>query len=116
MKTLVRLVIAALVLHATFRAGTVYLRHYQYRDSVEQTALFSQRRSDAEIRDQVVELAKFHRVPVKVEDVQVNRTESHLLVNVSYDERIELLPRYFYPWRFNLNVNSLIINLKEAKP
>ena len=64
----------------------------------------------------MVELAKFHQVPVKIEDVEVRRTDSHLLVNVSYDERIELLPRYFYPWRFNVNVASLTLTVKQAKP
>ena len=116
MKALIRLIIAALIVHATWRAGTVYLRHYQFKDGVEQTAQFSRGRSDAEIRDQVVELAKFHQVPVKLEDVEVRRTDNHTLVDVSYDERIELLPRYFYPWRFNVNVDAFTLTVKEAKP
>ena len=31
MKTIIKLIIAALVVHATWRAGTVYLRYYNSR-------------------------------------------------------------------------------------
>ena len=51
MKTIIKLVIAALVIHATWRAGTVYLRYYEFKDEVTQIAQFGVNETDNELRD-----------------------------------------------------------------
>ena len=116
MKALIRLVIAALIIHATWRAGTVYWRHYQFRDGVRRTAQFAGRRSDQDLRMEVLEIAKAFDIPLDAGRVNVRRRENHTLIDASYDERIELLPRYYYPWRFNVNVDTFTLVPKEAKP
>ena len=116
MKALLRLVIAALVVHATWRAGTVFWRNYQFRDGVQQTAQFSGHRSDGELLEQVIEIARVNDIPIEADAVHVRRTDNHTLIEVSYEERIELVPRYFYPWRFNVNVDAYTLIPKEAKP
>jgi hypothetical protein len=116
MKALLRLVIAALVIHATWRAGTVFWRNYQFRDGVQQTAQFSGHRSNDELVGQVMELARANEIPLEESAVNVRRTENHTLIDVSYEERIELLPRYFYPWRFNVNVDAFTLIPKQAAP
>ncbi len=109
MKALIRLIVAALIIHATWRAGAVYWRNYQFRDGVQQTAQFSARRADSELRDQVMQLAKEYEIPLDPERLTVRRTDNHTLIDASYDERIELLPRYFHPWRFDVNVDALTL-------
>ena len=109
MKALIRLIIAGLIIHATWRAGTVFWRNYQFRDGVQQTALFSGRRTDGELRVQVMALAKAYEIPLDPERLVVLRPENHTLIKASYDERIELLPRYFYPWTFNVDVDALTL-------
>lgn len=116
MKSLIRLVIAALIIHATWRAGTVYWRHYQFRDGVRQTAQFAGRRSDGELRAQVMELARAYEIPLEPSRVQVRRIDNHTLIDASYSESIELLPRYYYPWRFDVNVDTFTLVPKEAQP
>ncbi|HKY20652.1 MAG TPA: hypothetical protein VJM31_05480 [Vicinamibacterales bacterium] len=116
MKALIRIIIAALVVHATWRVGTVYWRNYQFRDGVQQTAQFSGRRSDDELRYEVLELAKAYSIPVDPERVSVSRRDNHTLIDVSYDERLELLPRYFYPWRFDVNIDAFTITPEPAQP
>ena len=116
MKALLRLVIAALVIHATWRAGAVFWRNYQFRDGVQQTAQFSGLKPDAELRAQVMEIAKANDIPIQADAVNVRRTDNHTLIDVSYEEQIEFVPRYFYPWRFNVNVDAYTLIPKEAKP
>ena len=116
MKSVIRLVIAALIIHATWRAGTVYWRHYQFRDGVRQTAQFAGRRSDQDLRTQVMEIAAAYEIPLDAGRVGVRRVENHTLIDASYQERIEVLPRYFYPWEFNVHVDAYTIVPKEAKP
>lgn len=116
MKSLLRLVIAALIIHATWRAGTVYWRHYQFRDGVRQAAQFAGQRSDTELHGQVMELARANEIPLEPGRVQVRRVDNHTLIDASYTEAIELLPRYRYPWDFKVNVDTFTLVPKEAKP
>ncbi len=40
----------------------------------------------------------------------MRRKPNHLLIDATYSERIELLPRYFYPWEFKVDVDVLTIS------
>ena len=109
MKTLIKLIIAALIVHATWRAGTVYFRYYQFKDGVQQTAQFSGTRSESDLHNRVLELASELQVPLDADRVRVRRQDNHTLIDATYDERIELLPRYFYPWQLRVNVDAFTI-------
>ena len=116
MKAIIRLVIFALIIHGTWRTGMVYWRYYQFRDGVQQTAQFSSGRSDADIHQQVIEIGNAYEIPLNPERVNVRRVKNHTLIDASYDSRIEILPRYFYPWRFDVKVDTFTITPKEAAP
>lgn len=109
MKTIFKLAITALILHACFRAGTVFWRHYQFEDGVEATAQFSGNRSANELHARVMELAREFQIPLEPGNVDVRRQENHTLVDAVYTERIEILPSYFYPWQFKVNVDAFTI-------
>jgi hypothetical protein len=106
MKTIIKLVIAALIVHATWRAGNVYLRYYQFKDNVQQAAQFSDRRPESELHERVLSLAKQFEIPVEPDAVRVRREDNHTLVDAVYTERIEILPKYFYPWEFRVSVDT----------
>jgi len=108
MKTIIKLVIAALIVHATWRAGNVYLRYYQFKDNIQQAAQFSSRRSESELHERVMTLAQQFEIPITPEAVHVKHTDNHTLVDATYTERIELLPRYFYPWEFKVRVDTFV--------
>jgi hypothetical protein len=109
MKTLIKLTIAAIVIHATWRAGTVYFRYYQFRDGLQQTAQFSGGRSENELRNRAYEIATQYEVPIAPEHIRVRREDNHTLIDASYEERIELLPRYYYPYQFKVSVDAFTI-------
>jgi hypothetical protein len=109
MKTLIKLIIAALIVHGTWRAGMVYFRYYQFKDGVQQTAQFSGTRSEQDLHNRVVELARELQVPLDADRVTIRRQDNHTLIDATYDERIELLPRYFYPWQLRVNVDAFTI-------
>ena len=106
MKTIIKLVIAALVVHATWRTATVYIRYYEFKDQVHEAAQFSDRKPESELRARVLTLAEQHQIPLAPEAVSVRRQENHTLVDATYTERIELLPKYFYPWEFKVQVDT----------
>jgi hypothetical protein len=107
MKTLIKLLIAAAIVHASWKGGSAYWRFYQLKDAAQDAALFGASKSPAEIRNSVVEAANELNLPVDPDKVAVRRQPNHTYVNTSYVERIEVLPSFFYPWQFNLNVDVL---------
>jgi hypothetical protein len=115
MKTLIKLVIAALVLHATWRAGTVYLRHYEFKDEVTQIAQFGVNVPNNVLHNHVVDAAKRLEIPLDPDAITVQRRQAHILIDANYTEQVELLPRYFYPWQARMHVDVLTLVLQEAK-
>lgn len=109
MKTLIKLVIAGLLVHACWKGGTAYWRFYMFKDGVQAAVLFAGGRSEADIRKRVIEIAKELEIPVDPETVEVRREEYHTFVNTAYTERIELVPTYFYPRQFTVNVDVFTV-------
>lgn len=115
MKTIVKLIIAALVIHATFRAGIVYMRYYEFKDDVTQIAQFGVRATDKELRSNVIDAARRREIPLDPDTVRVTRQNQHIIIDARYLEQVELVPRYFYPWTANVHVDVLTLVLQEAK-
>ena len=115
MKTIIKLIIAALVIHATWKAGTVYLRYYEFKDEVTQIAQFGVNQPNIVLRTQVIDAAKRRDIPLDPETVSVQRRQAHIIIDAHYTELVELLPRYFYPWDAKLHVDVLTLVLQEAK-
>ena len=58
MKTIIKLVIVAIIANATWRAGSAYAKHYRFVDAVQQATQFRAKQSDDQIHDRVFELAE----------------------------------------------------------
>jgi hypothetical protein len=116
MKTLLKLIIAAAIVHATVRAGVSYFHYYRFKDVVHHIAQFSGRASENELQNRVVQAAGDFEIPLNPGRVSVRREENHTLIDASYDDRIELLPRFYLPWKFNVSVNTYTLVPKEAQP
>ena len=114
MKTLIKLIIAALVIHATWRAGSAYWVYYKFRDTLQEVALFSAGQSEQEVHTRALEVASDLKVPIEPEQIAVRRQDEHTFIDATYQTGIEVLPRYRYPWEFKVNVDAWSIRL--AKP
>ena len=112
MKTLIKLIVAAAILHATWRTGMVYFRYYELKDDLQQIAQFSGNRSESELHARALDMARRRQVPLDPARLTVRREENHTIIEGSYDERIELLPNYYYPWHFDVNVDAFTIVAK----
>ena len=115
MKTIIKLIIAALILHATWRAGTVYLRYYELTDEVTQIAQFGVRQTDNQLRNGVLDAAKRRDIALEADAVTVTRQNQRIIIDAHYTDQVELAPRYFYPWEARLHVDVLTLVLQEAK-
>jgi hypothetical protein len=108
MKTIIKLVLAALIVNITWRAGNVYLRYYRFTDAIHEAALFSAQKSEGELRVRVAELARQLDVPVQQDDIHVRHSEYRIIVDTAYTDKIEYVPGKFYPWKFKVNVDTLV--------
>lgn len=116
MKTIIKLLVAAAIVHATWKTGSAYFRYYKLKDGARAAALFAGSRSEGEIQNRVFDIARELDVPINPEQIEVRREPDHTFVNASYTERIEVLPSYFYPWQFHLNLDVLTMTaVKDAK-
>jgi hypothetical protein len=113
-KTIIKLAIAALVVHACWRSANVVLRYYKFKDAVHETVLFSNSKSDAQLQNRVMELANQLDVPVQPENIAIVRQENRTTVNAVYTDKVELVPTKFFPWEFKVNVEAFNANMPGA--
>jgi hypothetical protein len=115
MKTLIKLALAALVLHATWRSAEVYWRYYQFKDEVKETAQFGAKNTPEQIQNRVMELASRHSIPLDPEHINVRRDGTHTGIDAVYTDRVELIPTKFYPWEFTVSVDAFTLVAKDPK-
>lgn len=113
-KTVIKLALAALLVHACWRSGNVFLRYYKFKDAVHETVLFDSAKSDAQLQARVLELAQQYDVPVPPESITVLRVQNRTIVKAVYTDQVELVPTKFYPWEFNVDVDVLNANMPGA--
>ena len=106
MKTLIKLVVAAVLVNAAYRAGSVFLKYYQFKDETQQMILFGQAEPVAQLTSQIENEAMKRDVPLDEDDVTVTREGARTVAEVSYTENIELFPRFAYPMDFAFSVEA----------
>ena len=102
------LVMLLLVVAAGYFAvnvGEVYLRYYQFHDSMEQNARFAAHFDDAAIRNNLKLAADTLDLPPAARRVQIYRRDRHITISVEYYDRVEL-PLYVREIHFQPRVES----------
>src|SRR5687767_13731819 len=109
MKTIIKVLVAALVVNATARLGLSAWTPYQFRDSVQELVLFGAKQTPAEIKKEIMEEAAERDVPIADEDVTVDRQDLLTTAEATYVDEIELFPRYVYPmtWTFKVDARRI---------
>jgi len=110
MWTLIKLLVAALILHGLFRLGMAYWERYEFEDAVQRTVQFAERAPEEEIRRSVLELAAEREIPVSLDSISVIRKQRQITVEAGYERDVELLPRYFRAFEFDIRVSVLALN------
>jgi hypothetical protein len=111
MGRLLRLIVIAAVAWAAWHGGTAAWRQFQFTDDVEKIAQFGPDRDAGSVLAAVLDSARRYDLPVTEKDVTIRQEERppSLFVDVSYTVRIEVLPRFFYPWTFTTNAKGWFV-------
>jgi hypothetical protein len=110
MKTIIKLIIAVIVLNATARLGMSALTQYQFRDAVQEAVLFGSHETTGELQAAILKEAEDLGVALEAEDVQVERQGMLTTAEATYTDNIELFPRYIYPmtWSFKVDARRIV--------
>lgn len=109
MKTLIKLLIVAAVLHACARGAMAAWDYYQFKDAAYQTILFGAGQPVGLLQEQILRRAAEFQVPVQAENVQVTRDGPRTMAQASYTQPVEFLPKYAYPVKFSFTVDALSV-------
>lgn len=105
-RTIIRLAIVALIVHAGVKTLPIFWTHFKFRDAVEDMAMFSQKRTEAEIAERVLDIAERMEVPLMRDGLQVHRAQGMTYVDATYTAQLEYFPRRYYPWQFTLDIRA----------
>jgi hypothetical protein len=105
-RTVIKLAVVALIANGAWQLFNAYSPHYKFKDAVTATTQYRGEKSDAQVRDRILELAAEFDVPVTDENLTVRQQDKHTIVESSYVRPIALLPGYTYPWPFSIHVDT----------
>ena len=115
MKTIIKLVIAAIVLNACARAGQAAWQYYQLKDAAQQTVIFGADATMRQIHDQIMRRAAELEVPLPAEGLEITRDGPRTVARAAYTQQVELFPRYQYPFKFTFSVDALSVKPTKAE-
>lgn len=101
-RTIVKLVILAVIVNAGINVVPVFWRNFLFKDAVGELARFSTRLDDKKIAEEVMNIAVRMDVPLAAEDVQVSRAGKRVIIETRYHVDMEYFPRHLYPWDFTV--------------
>jgi type III secretion system FlhB-like substrate exporter len=116
MKTLIKLIIAAVLVNAAYRSGTVFLKYYQFKDETQQMVLFGQGATVSDLTSQIVEEAMKRDVPLDDDGVMVSREGTRTVAEVAYTDNVELFPSFIYPVNFSFSAEAYGVPGAGAAP
>ena len=128
-KTLIKLAIAAIVIHGAVRVGIVAWNYYRYEDALQQLVQFGDRRTDKQLCDEAMTTAGNYGVPITAAALTIRRgnlapfncedgagaaqaggpalPSTQMTIEGTYVERLQVLPGYYYPWEFKPRVSGM---------
>ena len=110
MKTLIKIVLALLILTAMFNAGRAAFNNYSFEDAVHEGLLFDPNSSDAEITEMIMKLAREYDIPLENGGIKIQSKGQDLVVDMSYTQNVVLIPGVFErDWTFEPSTSTRLL-------
>jgi hypothetical protein len=95
MATIIKLLIAGLILTAAVQFGRASLSNYQFEDALQQALQFSPNASDKELTTQIVTLAADHGLEIEADNVELSIRGDERTATVRYSANVGFVPGVF---------------------
>jgi hypothetical protein len=106
-KTIVKLAFVAVLANAAWQTLNAYWPYYKFNDGVRVTVQYRGRKTDAEVREKILEIARSFDVPIIDENLTVRVEDKRTIVDGSYVQPVALTPWYTYTWPFSVHVDAI---------
>lgn len=107
MKTLIKLLVAAAILHAVYRAGMSAATYYELKDASQQMLVFGGGATPEELQESILAKAEDLAVPLAPENIVVQREGVRTTADATYVDPVEIFPRYRYPFNYSFHVEAI---------
>ena len=107
MKAIIKIVVVLFILNGVGRVGLAVWNYYELRDAAQEAVTFGAHEQPAQLQGRILTKAAELYLPIKAEQVVVQRLGLKTEARASYTQSIELFPRYVYPFTFAFDVESV---------
>ena len=107
MKTIIKLLIVAVIVNAAVRVGLVTMKYYQLKDDTQQLLTFGANSAPNELQGHIIDKAHSLNVPIMPDNIVVTRDGLHTFATISYEQSVELVPNYKYPIKFQFTTDAI---------
>ena len=118
MKTILKLLLVAIVINAAARGGMAAAGYFRFKDAAQKAVLFGSDSTPEEIQAEIIERAQSLQLPVVPEDIHVNRQGSRTWADAAYRQNIEVFPNQMYPvkWAFTVEGYNMVLDAAPPRP
>ncbi|MCC7034405.1 MAG: hypothetical protein IT179_16410 [Acidobacteria bacterium] len=115
MKTIIKLLVAAILVTIAVQGGRAALKHYAFVDALQEAMLFAGSRTEEELSERVLEIAADHEIPLDPAALTVRRLPFQVTIDAPYTDTVDLLPGlYQRTWDFDTSVQVRL--LEDTRP
>jgi len=114
MKTLLWVAVIAVGLYLAFMLLPPYVNNYQFQDDLTAMArmnTYAQNRTAEDIRNEVLAKAKEYKLPVKPEQIEVERTQVGVNIAVNYNVPVQV-PGYTFNLKFSPSAGNKMLTAR----
>ena len=105
-RRLLQIGVILVVANALYHVVPVTMHYFQFKDAVQELALFAERATDAQLVDRVMAAADEHSIPLDRNYVSVRRVTGQLFIAVSYVDTMKVVPGYEYVKQYDFEVKA----------
>lgn len=98
MKTLIKVLIAIVMLNASVRGGAAAMRYFQLKQAAQDAVLFGADSTPEQIQTQILQKANELKLSVEPTNVVVARDGGHTRADTVYKATVEYLPGRSIRW------------------
>jgi hypothetical protein len=117
MKTILKLLVAAIAINAAVHGGLAAKRYFEFKQAAQEAVLFGADTPVTDIHQIIVERARSLNLPLAADSVKVNRQGGRTWADASYRQAIEVFPNQQYPvdWSFSVEGYSMVLGATPVK-
>lgn len=118
MKTILKLLLVAIVVNGCIRGGMAAYGYFRFKDAAQQAVLFGSDSTPEQIQALIIERAQALKLPILADNIQVQRQGGRTWADASYHQDIEVFPNQTYPmnWTFRVEGYTMVLGTPPAKP